>query len=77
MDEKKEKSPLWKLLNYLLGFAAFGLIAYFMIQVKKSKAGANVSSRGGGMFGPKGGPGKGKSMFGGAGGRGKGASRRR
>jgi len=31
LDGEKEKSPLWKVLNYLLGFAAFGLIAYFMI----------------------------------------------
>ena len=33
-SDSKEKSPLWKFLNFALGAATFFLVAYFMIQMK-------------------------------------------
>jgi len=58
--EKKPKSPLWGVLNWLLGAATFCLVAYFMTMMK-----ANSSSGGG-----SGGGGWGKNRKGGMGGMG-------
>lgn len=76
--EKKPKSPMWGVLNWLLGAATFCLVAYFMTMMKSNSGGAgsggggwgkNRKGGGGGLGGMKKGPGARAGGMGGRGGR--------
>ena len=46
--EKKAKSPMWGVLNWLLGAATFCLVAYFMTMMKSNGSGGGAGGGGGG-----------------------------
>lgn len=61
--EKKAKSPMWGVLNWILGAATFCLVAYFMTMMKSNSSGG--AGGGGGGWG-KGSKGKMGGGFGGS-----------
>ena len=66
VEDEAGKKGKWGFLNYLLGFITFGMVMYFMKLMKKNAPASSRGSKGGGLFGNKGGRGGGFGSKGGS-----------